>query len=517
MKKRFAIILAMIIAVTALNGCGGGSKSAQKEVKKGVKGGEPITLTIFYHSYGNIFDDDWPVFKKAAELTGVTLHGTASKVQTESDAAYNNMLVEEPLPDIIHYFGSNLKELGLQGGLIPLEDYIDEYAPNIKKFFEDCPQAKRVATASDGHIYYIPGSLSGIDKEALPSQGWFIRQDWLDKLGLETPKTVDEFYEVMKAFKDKDPNGNGKKDEIPIFRRDGGIGFLYTLFDTNKGWYLKGEDTHLGATEEEYKNAISNIAKWYNEGIIDKEIFTRGGQAREQLLSANLGGCTHDWFSSTGAYNATYKDTVKGLDFEPMAPPADINGNVVEAHSRNILHELGWGISKDNQHPEETMIYFDFWMGQQGQDLRSFGIEGVHYNVIDGKKVFIDEVLNAEGGVPSYLKKQGAGLELSTIGNIEAELAGMNEISRKGFEMYNDGGYVIQQYVKPQFTEEEQKVINKYWTSIDTYINEMEQKWILGISKVENDWDTYVDTLKKMHVDEVIEVYDKAHKREASY
>ena len=263
MKRKLALVLAAILAVTSLTGC-------KKE--KTEKIGDELELTMYMHFYGTAFDDDWPVFQKAAELTGIKIHGTASKVQTDSAPAYSNMLVESPLPDIIHYFGADLKQLGAEGGLIPLEDLVDEYAPNIKKFFEDCPQAKRAATATDGHIYYIPGSLSGIDIAALPSQGWFIRQDWLDKLGLEVPKTVDEFYEVMKAFKTQDPNGNGLDDEIPIFRRDGSIGFLYTLFGINKGWYDVDGETHYGAIEEAYKNAIINISKWYKDGIIDKEI-----------------------------------------------------------------------------------------------------------------------------------------------------------------------------------------------------------------------------------------------------
>ena len=505
MKKKLALFLAVILVVGCFAGCGDNNKISSGE------------MTIFMHFYGTAFDDNWPVFQKAAEITGVKLHGTASAVQTESDQAFNSMLVEDPLPDIIHYFGADLKQLGMDGGLIPLEDLIEKNAPNIKKFFEDCPQAKAAATASDGHIYYIPGSLSGIDIGALPSQGWFIRQDWLDKLGLEAPKTVDEFYEVMKAFKTQDPNGNGLADEIPVFRRDGSISFLFNLFGVNPGWYDIGGETHYGANEEGYKEAIKNISKWYQEGLIDKEIFTRGGQAREQLLSANLGGCTHDWFSSTGGYNDAYKDTVPGLDFEPFAPPADINGDVIEWHSRNVLHELGWGISKDNKDPENTMKYFDFWMSPEGQDLRSFGIEGVHYNVVDGKKVFTDKVLNASEGVVNYLKSQGANLEIGTIGNIEAEKAGMNEIALKGFEMYVDGGYVKQQYMKPQFTDEEQQVVNQYLPDIETYISEMQQNWIIGNRNVDADWDTYLSTLKQMHLDDVIKVYSEAHKRELAY
>ena len=504
MKKVLVLLLAMVMIVMSFAGCG---------EKKASKIGDGTELSIFMHFYGTVFDDEWPVFQKAAELTGVSLTGTASTVQTDSSAAYNNMLVEGKLPDIIHYFGTDLTDLGLEGGVIPLEDLIEEYAPNIQKFFEDCPEAKRRATASDGHIYYIPGSLSGIDKAAVPSQGWFIRQDWLDKLGLKTPTNVDEFYEVMTTFRNGDPNGNGIKDEVPVFHRSS-IGFLYPLFGLNNGWYLKDGVVTLGSVEENYKEAIINIRKWYKEGILDKEIFTRGGQAREQLLSTNLGGCTHDWFSSTGGYNSLYSESVNGLNFVAMAPPADVNGNQIEMCSRNLLHDLGWGISKDNENIEETMKYFDFWFTQEGQDLRSFGVEGIHYNVVDGEKQFTDAVLKSEEGAVNYLKTQGANLELPTIGNLEAELRGMNEIARAGFEMYDNGGFVIQQFANPKFTDEEQKILNKYYNDIDTYIDEMEQKWILGVEDIEKGWDKYLATLKKMNVDQVIKIYQTAYARD---
>jgi putative aldouronate transport system substrate-binding protein len=87
------------------------------------------------------------------------------------------MMVAGKLPDIIHNTRGKLSNLADDGGLIPLEDLIEKHAPNIKKFFEDCPEAKTLATAKDGHIYFIPGSLSGIEDEALPSKGFFIRTD----------------------------------------------------------------------------------------------------------------------------------------------------------------------------------------------------------------------------------------------------------------------------------------------------------------------------------------------------
>lgn len=505
-RRVLSVILLTVLLVSSISGCG---------IMKTGNNGDGV-LTIHMHFFGtNVFNDDWPVFKKAEEITGVKLKGTASSVQSDSSQAYSNMLVEGKLPDIVHYIGTELSTLGMQGGLIPLEDLIDKYAPNIKKAFEESPKMKKLATAADGHIYYIPGSLSGIDRAAVPSQGWFIRQDWLDKLGLKIPTTVQEYYETMKAFKEKDPNGNGIADEIPIFSRTGNVDFLYPLFGVNAGWYIKDDGTlGFGAIEESYKNAVIEIAKWYKEGIIDSEIFTRGGQAREQLLSRNLGGSTHDWFSSTGGYNDSFSGEVEGLNFVPFAPPADINGKVAEISSRNVFHTMGWGISKDNDDVETTIKYFDFWMSEKGRELNAYGVEGIHNKVVNGKRVYTDTVLKAKEGVSKYLRNQGAILEIGTIGSLEAELSGMNKIARSGFEMYDEGGYVLPQIVVPQFTKEEQDVINANYNNITTHIKECTQKWIFGSESIDENWKSYLQTLDKMKINDIIKIYNTAYSRE---
>ncbi|MBQ6907459.1 MAG: extracellular solute-binding protein [Clostridia bacterium] len=294
-KRVLAAILAATLSLGVLTSCG---KDKVKPVSE-----DGLELTIFMHFFNYcVYNDEWPIFKKAAELTGVTLKGTASETVSDSSQAFNTMLASQTLPDIIHSSFTNLNEIGEEGALIPLEDLIDEYAPNIKKMFEKYPQLKKRATASDGHIYYIPGSTSGLEADALPSLGWFIRQDWLDKLGLKQPTTIEELEAVWTAFRNNDPNGNGIQDEVPFFSRVGGLSSLFHLFKTDESGYMLDEKTGkivYAPITPEFKTAVKKIAEWYKNGLIDEEVFTRGGQCREQLLGGNLGGSTHDWFSST--------------------------------------------------------------------------------------------------------------------------------------------------------------------------------------------------------------------------
>ncbi len=503
-KKAASLALCIVMAAGVLGGCGGKESSSSDG---------NLDMSIHLHIYDYcVFDDNWSIFKVAAEKTGITLHGTAVETISSSAQAFSTMLADKTLPDIICYNGTDLSKNGMKGALIPLEDLIEEHAPNIQKFFEDCPEAKVAATASDGHIYYIPGTLAQVDQKNLPSMGFFIRQDWLDKLNLETPKTVEDYYNVLKAFREQDPNGNGIKDEIPYFKRSGTLSDLYQLFGAKYDYYVTDSDEiAFGKMEDAYKNAVKELAKWYSEDIIDKEIFTRGEQSREQLLSSNLGGSTHDWFSSTASYNDKYTDF--GLNFVPMTPPADINGEVKEEVGRSLLHGLGWGISKDNKDPVRTIEYFDFWLSEEGTMLHSFGIEGTDYTVENGEYKFADNVLNADGGVPAYLRNQGALVEFGAINMIDAELAGMNELARQGFNEYLNNGYIKPQMPTISYNEEEQNVIDANKTDISTFCNEQEQKWILGVEDVDSTWDSYIAQLKSMNVDEVLKVMNSAYTR----
>jgi len=502
-KQLLAFALASVMSAGAISGCGG-KQSAGKDNE----------LSIFMHFFGYcVYDEEWPIFKKAEELTGVKLKGIASETVSDSAQAYNTMLVSNKLPDIIHYTKEDLKRLAHDGGLIPLDELIEEHAPNIKKFFEEYPNAKKDVLVG-GKVYYIPGSNSGIENGGTPAveKGWFIRTDWLKKLGLEVPKTVDELYKVMTAFKTQDPNGNGKADEIPMLERQEGITSYLQLFGAHSGWYdTKDKKMSHGKTEESYKLAIKELQKWYKEGLIDPEIFTRGQQSREQLFGQNIGGLTHDWFSSTSAFNDKYADTIPGFELMPIDPPADVNGVIKEVTTRNDFHLLGWGLSKDCKDPVAAIKYFDFWLSDEGKKLMSYGVEGIHHNVVDGEYVFTDEVLNAESGVPTYMRNQGQ-VEIGTILAIDAEIMGMNEIGREGFKRYIEKGYGVPNFVYDMTTEESVE-LGKIMANIDTYMKEMQQKWIMGEADVDATWDEYIKTINDYGYPRAYEIYNIAYER----
>ena len=514
MKKAMAIALISSLCLGLVSGCG----EEQKQTDVTVGGGKyavsdkMVEGTIFLIT-GNTgaFSDKWEIFNKATELTNVKLTGVLSTSNSEAGSAYNLMMASGDVADIVGEKKENIEKYIDQGVFMDLTDLIEQHAPNIKKFLEENPQMKKGATYLDGKMYFVPFLADG-----KAATGWYIRKDWLKKLGLEEPKTVDELYNVMKAFKEQDPNGNGQADEIPYFQRGKSVGDLYSLFGVRPEWSVDENGKVIyGQYTEEYKTAVENVAKWYKEGIIDREIYTRSQNARNYALQENVGGVTHDWFTSTSTFNTMLASEIEGFDFSPIAPPADINGKAWEPGSRSLEASSGWAITTVCKNPEAMIKYMDFWFTEEGRRLANFGIEGEHYTMVDGKPTFTEKMFEGDTTVVQKLWEIGAQMP-SNMGYHQDYYYEQQTLAPEVLDavnMYVDGGYLADQFPLLTFTMEEQETINEKLPAIKTFVSETEQQWIMGSSDVTSEFDSYLKKLQNMGIEDVLKIYNDAYQR----
>lgn len=483
---------------------------------------EPLELTVhIHHVRSTAYDENWPVEQKARELTNIHLkNATVGSNTTNSEEAMNLLLATGKIPDIVG--SARIKEAvdqyGPQGAFLPLNELIAEHAPHIKAFFDENPDLLKAASSSDGNLYYIPYLPDGKF-----GRGYFIRYDWLDKLGLEVPNNVEELYAVLTAFRTQDPNGNGIQDEIPYFARQWEeLPRLVTLWggrssgsDTYHDFYVEDGKIQYPYMGEGYREGIKNLAQWYKEGLIDPEVFTRGSSAREYLLSENIGGMTHDWFASTAGYNDSLQEKIPGFSFGAMIPPENVNGQRIEEHRRILVKPDGWAMGGMNKHPVETIKYFDFWFSPEGRRLVNFGIEGEQYDMVDGKPQFKEEFLTNGRPVNSQLYEIGAQLQArGYFQDYEYEKQWSNKYALEGIELYEKGDYLIPDFLGVAMNADEQRVFDKYFSQARTYMLEKQQAWILGASDVEAEWDDYLSQLDRMGMNDVLEVMQSAYDRQ---
>lgn len=152
------------------------------------------------------------------ELTNISFEFRTPNLDS-APTQKNLMLASGDYTDIIFAGGLSHEEqvqYGGQGVLIPLEELIAEYAPNIQKIFEEYPEVLKSITATDGHIYALPQVMMGENWYRGPL--WY-NGAWLEALEVdvdELPETTDELFDLLVRFKEEDPNGNGEADEIPL-------------------------------------------------------------------------------------------------------------------------------------------------------------------------------------------------------------------------------------------------------------------------------------------------------------
>lgn len=508
----------MVIFLFLILGCTKGKNENEiKNKNKFILSKEPKEFTIFAIHIGKAFNGDLPVYKKAAELTNIKLKGVASRNQSDEVQAFNLMLITGNIPDIIGYeFPEELEKLGAEKKVIPLENLIDEYAPNIKKMFEENPEYKKDALAADGHIYMIPNYNDY--KKIRTSQGYYIRKDWLKKLELKEPKTIDELYEVLIAFRDRDPNNNGIKDEIPFFVRGNTISkvvkSLIDIFKAEFTWYVDDKKIPVfGPAQQEYKEAIKEISKWFKEGLIDQEAFTRSVASRDYILNNNIGGFTCDWFSSTGNYNSRLEKVIQDFEFSVILPP-EFRGKRTTSFARpNYLG--GWAITSMAKDPVTIIKYFDFWYSKEGRRLWNFGIEGEDYTLIDGNPQFTDKILkDSQGRTPlAVIRETGAQYRLGMFqdGNNERQWADSQTV--KDIDLYIKSGVVKEPMPKLKYTKEEIEELSQIEIQLNAITEEMAQIWILGVSDVDKDWQNYMYRLNKAGLGKATKIQKQAYER----
>ena len=230
----------------------------------------PDDVTLSYYIRGGTAEYEPYLYKdlvginKIQEATGINIDfdvicGDNDAIQTQ----YLAMLTSNNYPDIIQWlndeaYSGGVGQLYNDGIIIELNDLIDNYMPNLKAILEKYPNLAKDMANDDGQYLYFTklNSLSNIDDlMSITYWGFLMRKDWLENVGMSVPTTMDEWYEVLKAFKTQDPNGNGLDDEIPFDAGAGALTMFYPAYNMLTGIYVDPDTGKIGYGEytEKYK------------------------------------------------------------------------------------------------------------------------------------------------------------------------------------------------------------------------------------------------------------------------
>lgn len=454
------------------------------------------------------------------------------------------------LPDAFMGVGFNnydLTNYGEDGTLIDLTPYItEEYMPNLTKILEEHPEIRTAITMSDGCIYGLPagekmgtaaiGSEEDYNIYTIP-QFSMINKAWLDDLGLEVPTTLDELHDALTAFQENDMSakyyGNDPGTTIPmstgfdqwcwgqnIFYA--GFGFTNWPNDVINDLVVDQDGTaEFVCADEKYRDAVTYFHDWYEEGLMDPEMFSQEDTQLIAKCSQGYVGVSTWWYIDElmGEYADDYV-------FLPILDGPDGTHNVT-VRSGGATNSGNLSITNACESPINLLKFYDQWYVPENVMQMQYGPIGTYFTEQDENGVWQsitdEESKEKFGKSAGELKGEyeiyGPKLLLSDYYNTVFRL---EDRAQERLQDLNDFWmpYVDDKSTYPidcVYTEEELDIIDQYKTDFESTVSEQEGLWLKEGGPSDKEWESYITTLKEScGMDELLKVYQDAYDRYAA-
>ncbi|MFD0693559.1 extracellular solute-binding protein [Paenibacillus sp. GCM10027628] len=549
-----ATICALAIS-TVLAGCSntsstGGSDTATATATPGNNAqpttSNPVTIKVFADQDTSSNQDlatSW--FSKQLEQkfnikfnwTTVPFDGAPEKRQISlASGDYPDMFLLVPYID--HFTQSDLLRYGQQGVFLPLNDLIDKYAPNIKKTLDTYPDYKAMNTAPDGKIYGL-GQFAACYHCSFPNKLW-VNSTWMKKLNITTPKTTDDFKKMLEAFKTKDPNGNGKADEIPLTGSIETYGvhvvpFLMNAFiydDDHTYLNLNNGKVDIAANKPEWREGLKYIKSLYDEGLIDPGAFTQNADSFKKIgenKDVQILG------AGAGMHPAIFVDIADGNRFSkdydsipPIAGPSNVSYSTF-----SYAGNPGTSFVLTNKASNEAQIAaikaLDYMYTIDGQLASQVGLENVDWRKPQaGEKALDDSMQPLYAPIPLKAGEKNLNNNWISLGQYLSDSKFRGSLVQST-DIYSDKAYERRLFeaTKNNYDNKQPKQVFPYWalwidpntadqasmlqTNITNYVNQSSLQFITGNKNLDKDWDAYVKGFDGLDLKSYLDIMQKSY------
>lgn len=339
-----------------------------------------------------------------------------------SDSAKEKLNLMLTSGDEIGVFAGDYRQYYKQDVILPLNDLLSEYGSDIKRQWKASWNTSWEVVTKDGNIWAIPRLPALFERMV-----WF-RMDWLKKIDKSLLKTIDEYEEILKLFKETDPAGNGTTiplltgdlDQLRMCMAGGFMDVGYGTYMTSDGKILPVE------CNPDFKNFVAKMADWYQKGYIFKETYSLTGDRVKELVKTNKVATApiHETWITTPLY--ALKQNVPEADYQ-VAPnlvgPKGALGTCFD-----VFVGEGILISKKASSPAAAMKFINWsQMNLENYLISLYGIENVDWKFMDSEKYAVER-LNTD-----YISDFCPATFAFTI-----QFSPADEASRPEFEFYRD-------------------------------------------------------------------------------
>ena len=519
MKKNILRILALAMTVMLILG----SMALAEDEKKTFSYWVPFAGGTTAKQYISNYSEHTSYIERE-NRTGVHIefeHPTTG----EEKEQFNLMIASGILPDMVsdvdtYYVGGSLAAID-DGLFVDVTEYInEENTPNLCYLMELNPALKNELFSDDGTFIGFPMITIGSDQSGesimpgplSPWGGPMLRSDWLEEVGMEVPTTIGEWYEVLKAIKEKiNPEVLLHFSTESPAKLVGAFGIFVGAYNIGPTFYQVDGEVKFGPAQEAYKAYLTEMAKWYAEGLIDPEYATRDSSSMTSMI--NNGQVAATWRQAVsfidkqaGQYGnawvaAPYPDLEKGVEHKWRFSNNIARGHVtlISTSCADVLGAIKW---------------IDYGYSKEGARLMTMGVEGVDYNGYNelGQPIYVEKYMANNGAERSNY----SGVSYLTDGTF---LRYPNEMM--SITYFDPTNYAIPQlwmgdtsYVMPPvtLTTEESTEVGAIMADVYTHVNELTSKFIMGIEPLDN-FESYVNALETMGLSRAVSIYQDALNR----
>lgn len=440
------------------------------------------------------------------------------------------MIATDDMPDIMYVEFKDVQQYARDGMFVNLSDYRDQM-PNLFALLDANPSMAASATV-DGSYYAAPTLYRHNPDEALSGNLVNVRTDLLKKYDLPVPTTWDELLDVMIALKEKEPNligmTNRKAGNTTATRKLmdciayplGAYSTMYIDHDTDGKW-------HYGPTQDSFKAVLTYLNKMWNAGVLDPDYASMTKDLWTEKLSSGQAFCTVDNDGVVRNFNVALQTIDPDAKLEVIP---SLNNSL--GFARNTTYALDrpencWVISASCENIDLAVKFLDWCYSDQGTDVNNLGKEGVTYDVVDGVKLFKDEILakyaaNGANAIYDMSSELGIGMleftpryDTTPDQQMAMYLKGSDEAKaeyRAQLQgILNDTALrdISTVTLAPTLNAEQTERYNELLLSVENIIWQEVDKYITGQEPLEN-WDKVAESARAAGATEMEEIYNAA-------
>lgn len=509
MKKLIASAVVLTLIATI---CGCGGKKVSKENQ------DPNTITYWALLDGNTSQTsstlgDTEFAKKLMEELGCKIefiHPAAG----QGVEKFSIMTAMDELPDIIEFNWALLYpggcEKALQDGIVqPIN--IEKDAPNLKAYLDANPEINRLVKTEKGEYFGFP-FIRG-DEYLLTFSGPIVRQDWLDELGIAAPETIDEWTEMLRAFKEK------KNAEAPFSTTLNNLntyGLFSGAYGTYYDLYLEDGKVVYGPLEDGYRDYLKKMNEWYEEGLLDAEFATVDGSVLQGNILNDVTGATA---GSAGGNLGKWLGAALDEKF-------DLSGVKYPVLNKGDRSKFGQydqpvngsfaAISRDCKNYELCAKILDYGYSEKGHMLFNFGIEGESYTMIDGYPTYTEAItkdpdgLSMAASMARYCRSHNTGAFVQDKRYMEQYSQLPQQKNALDIWLQTDAKHHI---LPPMtLTDAQETEMASIEEALSTYRDQMQMKFITGAESLDK-FDEFREGLKKRGVEKYVKYHQEAYDR----